>query len=114
MPIGNARFGPVVSGFTSATPGEIFVDNTFQVFPNERIRVAGLVDDQSGPTLNGDYTVDFVLSTRIVLIDDTSAKANYISGGFVTVTRLDEPISPNPPYDAYNNVPDYWNQSNQI
>ena len=114
MPVGNARFGPVISNFTSATPGVITIDNTFMLAPNQRIRVAGVADDQSAATLNGDYTIDFVLSASIVLVEDTSTKANYISGGYITVTQLDEPISPNPPYDAYNNVPDYWNQANQI
>lgn len=114
MPTGNARFGPRVLGFTSATPGVITVDNSFQVFANQTIRVSGLVDDQSAASLNGDYTVDFVTPTSITLINDTSLRANYISGGFVTVLVLDEPISPNPPYDRYNNVPDYWNQATQI
>lgn len=114
MPVGNARFGATITNFTSATPGIIYIDNNFLLTPNQRIRVAGIADDQSGSTLNGDYTIDFVLSASVVLVEDTSLKANYISGGYLTVTLLDEPISPNPPYDAYNNVPDFWNQSNQI
>jgi hypothetical protein len=114
MPIGNARFGPVILDFSNATPGVITVDNSYQVFANETIRVAGLVDDQSAATLNGIYTVDFVTPTAITLLEDTSSKSVYISGGYVTVVTLDEPTSPNPPYDRYNNVPDFWNQANQI
>lgn len=114
MPQGNARFGPIVRGFSNTNPGVITVDNTFQVSAAEAIHVGNIADDQSALSLNGDYTIASVTNTTITLNEDTSSRSTYISGGFVTVTQLDEPISPNPPYNAYNNVPDYWNQANQI
>lgn len=114
MPSGHARYGPIISGFTNANPGVITVDNSFQVSESENIRVANVADDQTALSLNGDYSVASVTNTTITLNEDTTSRATYISGGFVTVTQLDEPTEPNPPYDAYNNVPDYWNQANQI
>lgn len=114
MPQGNARYGPIIRSFSNASPGVIGVDNTFQVTEAERIRVANVADDQSGISLNGDYSIASVTNTTITLNEDTSSRATYISGGFVTVIQLDKPITPNPPYNAYNNVPDYWNQANQI
>ena len=114
MPPGNARYGPIVFGFTNANPGVISVDNTFQVTAGQNIRVANVADDQSAITLNGNYSVNTVTNTTITLNEDTSGNSVYISGGFVTVIQLNEPTSPNPPFNAYNNVPDYWNQANQI
>ena len=114
MPSGIARYGPVIRGITNANPGVISIDNSFQVTSGERIRVSNVADDQSGLTLNGDYTVASLTTTSITLVEDTTEKSVYISGGFVTVLILDEPTRPNPPFDAYNNVPDYWNQASQI
>jgi len=114
MPKGKARFGPKIFGMTNATPCVISVDNTFEISENERIRVAGLVDDQSAPTLNGDYTIESFTNNSITLYDDTSSKAVYISGGFVSALELDNPVEPNPPFNIVNRVPQWWNQASQI
>lgn len=114
MPFGNARFGPVITAFSNANPGVISVDNSFQVFNLEKIRVSGLADDQSGESLNGDYNVSIVTPTSITVVENTSSRSVYISGGFVSVQQLNEPTSPNPPFDRYNNIPDWWNQANQV
>lgn len=114
MPQGAARYGPIILGFTNANPGVITVDNAYQVFSNERIRVASIADDQSGSSLNGEYTIDSATTTQITLKESTLGKSAYISGGFVTSVELDNPTEPNPPYDINNRVPSWWNQSSQI
>jgi len=114
MPKGKARFGPTILSMTNADPCVISVDNSFEISENERIRVAAVVDNQSAPTLNGDYTVESFTNTSITLKEDTSLRAVYISGGFVSALELDNPVKPNPPYNLVNRVPQWWNEASQI
>lgn len=81
-----AAFGPIISGFTEATPGVITATliSDFGVAAGDTIRVVAVADDLTGTTLNGTYTVASVTSTTITLNESTaSGYATYVSGGFV-------------------------------
>lgn len=130
-PLGSeqGQYGATISGFTNANPGVLTVNSTIptQIMAGDIIRVAAVADSQVGPTLNGDYYVASVTGTTITLGTapaglwtqttlsslNTTSSGVYISGGFVTVLQTAIPTIPNPPYNAYSDVPSWWNSAIQ-
>lgn len=126
-----AQFGATISSFTNANPGVIVVDNAVAAVITAGciIRVAGVADDQTGPSLNGVYYVASVTGNSITLgtytgaipvpglgpvvplSPNTSADGVYISGGFVTVLQTAQATIPNPPFNIFSNVPTWYNEA---
>lgn len=79
----SAIYGAAISGFTNANPGVITASNISLVgiAAGDTIKVAGIADDGSATSLNGDFTVASVTATTITLSENTSAYSVYVSGG---------------------------------
>ena len=85
MPQGKSRFGSTILGITNANPGVVTVDNVPPLQTGEKIRIAAVVDNQSGDLhFNGDYTITGISGNEISLNVNMSSFNVYISGGFVT------------------------------
>ncbi len=78
-----AIYGAQISGFTNANPGVITATSIAQcgIVAGDVINVVAVADDQSGTSLNGQYTVDSVSGTTITTATNTSAYSVYVSGG---------------------------------
>lgn len=83
-----ALFGAPITGFTNANPGVITATgvSTFGFAAGDTVLVAGIADDGSGTSLNGEFTVASVTTTTITLVENTSAPTYsvYVSGGSVS------------------------------
>lgn len=79
----SAIYGAAISAFTNANPGVITAANVSQVgiVAGDTIKVAGIADDGSATTLNGEYTVASVTATTITTGTNTAAYSVYVSGG---------------------------------
>lgn len=79
----NAIFGAAITAFTNANPGVITASNLAQVgvAAGDTIKVAGIADDGSATTLNGEYTVASVSATAITTATNTTSYSVYVSGG---------------------------------
>lgn len=129
------QYGAVVNpvgNFTNANPGVITVDSTSraQITAGCIIRVSLIADDQTGTlqSLNGDYYVASVTATTITVgtapaglwagplnSKNTSVTGTsvYVSGGVVTLLQTAAATTPNPPFNIYSDVPDWWNEAIQ-
>lgn len=87
----NAEFGQAISGMTNANPAVITVDDAAQggFAVGDKIKVAGLADDGTATTLNGEYTVASITGNALTTATDTSAGYSvYVSGG--AASRLED------------------------
>lgn len=93
----SAIFGATISGFTNANPGVITASNVTQVgiVAGDTITVAGLADDGTATSLNGEYTVASVTATTITTATNTTAYSVYVSDG-VAVRKTDSNGDPVP------------------
>ena len=69
------RIGPVISGFSLASPGVMNVDSTseFGFAAGDTVNVVNLADDQAGTsTLNGSFVVASVTNTTITTTTNTT------------------------------------------
>lgn len=83
--------GASISAFTNANPGVITVNDTdtFGYAAGDTIKVAGVADDGSGTSLNGEFTIASITSPdTITLSENTTSYSTYVSGG--TVTRVSD------------------------
>jgi len=81
------RIGGAISAFTNASNGVITVDDvdTYGYAAGDTINVVQVADDQTGTTLNGEFTIQSVSSANktITITANTSAYAAYVAGGYV-------------------------------
>ncbi|HTJ53628.1 MAG TPA: hypothetical protein VL443_29440 [Cyclobacteriaceae bacterium] len=81
-------FGAPITGFSNANPGVITASYLaiFDFAAGDTVMVSAVADDESGTSLNGQFTVASVSSTAITLVENTSAPTYsvYVSGGYVS------------------------------
>lgn len=104
MPFGNARYGANILNITKGPTTIVQVDVSSFFVVGDGVRIAAVAEDESGPSLNQDYTVLNVTPTTLTLSEDTSTYANYISGGVVSINQQVNQYPPPPliPYVVTN------------
>lgn len=86
----SGTFGTAISAFTAANPGVMTVTDTVAAgfAAGDTVKVTGIADDQTGVTLNADYTIASLTATTITTATNTTALSAYVSDG--TVTRVSD------------------------
>ena len=87
MPFGNARYGANILNITKGVTTLVQVDVSSFFVAGDGVRIAAVAEDNTGPSLNQDYTVLAVTPSTLTLSIDTSTYANYISGGVVAINQ---------------------------
>lgn len=84
----SSAFGATVSGFTSANPGVITVNDvsTFGFAAGDTIKVTDIAESGAGTSKNGSFTIASVsaAANTITLTQNTTSYKTYVSGGYVT------------------------------
>lgn len=82
-----ALFGAPITAISAANPAVITASNLDQVniAAGDTIKVAGVADDGTGTSLNGEYTVASVTATTVTTATDTSSGYSaYVSDGYAS------------------------------
>ena len=87
MPFGNARYGANILSITKGATTIVQVDVSSFFAAGDKVRIAAVAEDETGPSLNQDYTILSVSPTNLTLSEDTTLYANYISGGVVSINE---------------------------
>jgi hypothetical protein len=85
-----ALFGAPITGVTLAAD-TVFTCSFITQFPfavGDTVKVTDIADDQTGLTLNRNYTILSISATQITCAEDTSSGYSaYVSGGYMSIIK---------------------------